>query len=358
VEPQGGVLRLARVAALVLAAGAAGAETPVRVAIEDGAVRASPAPPGAGLRVFVAGPGELPPLLGATQRQGEALVFRPRYPLAPGMRFRVVYRGAPDAPAEEIWLETPAPAPRAPTEVEAIYPSSSRLPENLLKLYLQFSAPMSRGEAWQRLRLIDAGGIPVEHPFLEIAQELWDPRGRRLTVLFDPGRVKRELRPHVEEGSPLREGAEYVLEVDAGWPDAAGRPLAAKAFKRFAVGPADHAPPSMGSWEIEAPAAGTRDALQVRFPEPLDRALLESALGVDAASGQPLPGRIEVSEEERLWRFVPERAWVAGGHALRAASLLEDLAGNSLGRPFEVDVFERVEERVLEVREARRFEVR
>ena len=38
-----------------------------------------------------------------------------------------------------------------------------------------------------------------------------------------------------------------------------------------------------------------------------------------------------------------------GDYTLRAATILEDLAGNSLGRRFEVDVFERVEDRFLKV---------
>jgi hypothetical protein len=42
---------------------------------------------------------------------------------------------------------------------------------------------------------------------------------------------------------------------------------------------------------------------------------------------------------------------------LRAEAILEDLAGNSLGRPFEVDVFERVEDRELKVTESLRFRV-
>ena len=358
-RPSGASRRgLAPAAALVLATSVAGAQTPPRVFLEDGAVRAAPALPGAELQVFVAGPGSPPPLLGATRREGEALVFQPRYPLAPGMRFRVVYRDAPGAAAQETLLETAAAAPRPAAAVEAIFPTADRLPENQLKLYLQFSQPMSRGQAWRRLRLLDASGRPVEHPFLEIEPELWDPEGRRLTVLFDPGRVKRGLRPHLEEGSPLRAGREYALEVDAGWPDASGRPLAAPAGKRFSVGPPDHAPPSLETWEVEAPPAGTRDPLRVRFPEPLDRALLQSALGVDDPTGRPLPGRIEVGEQETLWRFFPARPWSAGAYSLRAATLLEDLAGNSLERPFEVDVFERVEERVLEASEAVRFDVR
>lgn len=345
-------------AALVLATTVAGAGAPPRAELRDGLVRVAPAAPGAVLEVFVADADDPPPLLGETRREGEALVFEPRYPLAPGMRFRAVYRPAPDAPPEVTLLESAAAPPRPPTRVEAIYPTADRLPENLLKLYVQFSGPMSAGQAWQRLRLADGSGTTVAHPFLEIEQELWDPTGSRLTVLFDPGRVKRALRPHAEEGSPLRAGGEYVLEVDAGWPDAAGHPLAEPARKRFRVGPADHEPPSMESWEVSAPAAGTRDPLVVRFPEPLDRALLQSALGVEDPMGRPVAGRIDVAEAETAWRFVPEQPWPAGSHGLRAATVLEDLAGNSLERPFEVDVFDRIEEHALDAAEVRRFRVR
>jgi hypothetical protein len=109
---------------------------------------------------------------------------------------------------------------------------------------------------------------------------------------------------------------------------------------------------------VEAPAAATRDPLRLRFPEPLDRGLLASALHVEDGEGSPVAGRIEVVAQETEWLFLPERPWRAGAYALRAATILEDLAGNSLERPFEVDVFERVEERVLEVSEALRFSVR
>ena len=59
------------------------------------------------------------------------------------------------------------------------------------------------------------------------------------------------------------------------------------------------------------------------------------------------------------WRGVARIAPApkAGGYTLRAATILEDLAGNSLGRPFEVDVFDRVEDRSLNVSESLRFQV-
>ena len=40
-----------------------------------------------------------------------------------------------------------------------------------------------------------------------------------------------------------------------------------------------------------------------------------------------------------IWSFVPEKPWAAGRYSLVIDTTLEDLAGNSIGRPFEVDLF-------------------
>jgi len=347
------------VAALALLAGAALAQgVGPRITLEDGVVRARPAAADATLELFVEGPEGLPPLLGELAREDDALSFTPRFALQAGMRYRAVYRepGAA-APVVATVAVAAAAGSGSATVVERIDPSPEVLPENLLKLYLHFSAPMSRGEAYRRIRLLDARGEAVELPFLEIDQELWDPDGRRLTLLFDPGRVKRELLPHEEVGPPLREGRSYTLVVDRDWKDARGNPLASDASKSFRVGPADHTPPRTREWRVVPPAAGTRDPLRVSFPEPLDRALLERVLEVVDRFGNPLPGEAAVGDGETRWSFTPEAPWPAGDFALRAASILEDLAGNSLGRPFEVDVFERVEDRFLEVSESVRFRV-
>ena len=57
--------------------------------------------------------------------------------------------------------------------------------------------------------------------------ELWDPSQTRLTVLFDPARIKRGLVPNAQLGLPLRAGRRYRLEIDSAWPDAQGVALSA-----------------------------------------------------------------------------------------------------------------------------------
>ncbi|MEX2303871.1 MAG: Ig-like domain-containing protein [Bryobacterales bacterium] len=303
---------------------------------------------------------EVPPLSGAYDLRDATLFFVPRYPLQPGLSYRAVFSGAGGAPGGEGLVETfsiPRTDAGPQTFVEQVYPTANRLPENLLKLYIHFSAPMSRGEAYQRASLLDSTGTRIDFPFLELDQELWDPEGRRLTLLFDPGRVKRDLLPNREVGSPLREGERYVLVVDGGWLDASGRPLRAAFRKSFEVGPPDHETPSEKSWRIEPPKAGTQDPLAVRFPEPMDQALLVRVIDIKTPAGEKLAGSIGVDEQETRWQFRPEEPWKAGDYLIDTATLLEDLAGNSLARPFEVDVFEKVEERVERVSRTLRFTV-
>lgn len=345
------------VALAVLAGAAYAAGDGPRITLRDGVFEARPAAADATLEVFVDGPAGLPPLLGTTRREADALAFEPRFGLQPGMRYRAVYRepGA-RAPITQL-VAVPAAAAGPATRVERIDPTPDVLPENLLKLYLNFSAPMSRGEAYRRIRLLEPGGRQVELPFLEIDQELWDPENRRLTLLFDPGRVKRDLLPHDEVGPPLRAGAAYVLVVDRGWPDARGHALAGEARKAFRVGPPDYTPPRTSDWRLSPPPSGTRAPLVVRFPEPLDRALLERVIEVFEGAGAPVAGDVAIDDGETRWSFTPREPWSAGGYSLRVATVLEDLAGNSLGRPFEVDVFERVEDRALNVTETLNFRI-
>ncbi len=129
---------------------------------------------------------------------------------------------------------------------------------------------MSRGEAYSHIRLLNAAGRAVADPFLELNEELWSGDGRRFTLLFDPGRIKRGLKPREEVGPVLEAGKSYTLVIDRQWPDAHGNPLAGEFRKSFRAGPPDQESPSPRDWKIQAPAAGTRHPLEVSFPEPLD----------------------------------------------------------------------------------------
>ena len=50
-----------------------------------------------------------------------------------------------------------------------------------------------------------------------------------------------------------------------------------------------------------------------------------------------------IESAETRWLFTPRDPWVPGDYELVALAFLEDLAGNRIGRAFEVDNFERTD---------------
>jgi hypothetical protein len=289
------------------------------------------------------------PLLGSYEVEGDVLRFRPRFPLERGLRYRAVFKpgllpnASQQAQAIEAEFTLPRPPASATTHVLQVFPSRVTIPENQLKLYVQFSAPMSRGGIYRRIHLLDDQGRAVVLPFLEINEELWDPSGTRLTLLFDPGRIKTGLKPREEMGPILQAGHSYTLVIDRDWPDAEGNLLREPFRKTYRAGPADVVSPDPAVWTIRAPAPETRDPLLLTFPEPLDRALLARALGIVDPKGRPVPGAETIDAEETAWTFQPAQPWTPGEYRIIIDKDLEDLAGNQIGRLFEVDVFDKIE---------------
>ena len=133
-------------------------------------VEASGLPNPQHLKVF-AGEQRETPMAGSIEKRGALVVFVPRFPLLPGTTYYAISGTASAS------FRLPSPAPSLPTRVLQVYPSASTLPLNLLKFYLHFSAPMSRGDSYQHIRLLKADGTPVDLPFLELAEELWSRLG-------------------------------------------------------------------------------------------------------------------------------------------------------------------------------------
>lgn len=282
------------------------------------------------------------PMLGKYAVDGGAIVFTPRFPLRPGLAYLAVFEPAaipatlfPDAERVEATLELPKPPARPATTVAAVYPSGEALPANLLKFYICFSAPMTRGDSHARVRLVDGDDRDVPDAFLELGDELWDSRGMRLTLLFDPGRVKRGLKPHEDVGAPLVEGRRYALVIDDEWLDAQGRPLAHKFIKTFRVTAPDREQPDPARWRLALPPPGTRQPLSVNFDEPLDHALVEHMLAIRDEAGRNIAGQVAIDGHEMRWQFQPEELWQSGVYKLFIDAATEDRAGNSVGRAFE-----------------------
>ena len=89
-----------------------------------------------------------PAMLGKSRVEGGKLVFEPRFPLTPGVKYRVVVGST----------ETVVGIPKVekkPTTTLAVFPSGDVLPENQLKFYLHFSTPMAQGDVYRHIKLLD-----------------------------------------------------------------------------------------------------------------------------------------------------------------------------------------------------------
>lgn len=281
---------------------------------------------------------DVQPMAGTYRVEDGVLVFEPQFPPEPGVTYRAVLRAGGESVAAEY--TAPARAASEPTTVTQVYPTARRLPENLLKFYVHFSAPMRRGGIYDHIKLLDDAGKEVELPFLEIDEELWDPEMKRLTLFIDPGRIKRGVTPLEEIGPALVAGKHFRLIIAPTWRDAAGTPLGKGFDKAFEVVAPDRDPPDPAAWEVSPPAAGTRDPLVVTFDEPMDHALALRLMSVVGPEGKGVRGVAALAAGERRWTFTPAAPWARGKHAVAVWTTVEDLAGNNIGKPFEVDLSE------------------
>lgn len=222
------------------------------------------------------------------------------------------------------------------THVLAVYAGGGDVPSNLLRMYVEFSAPMEPGSAYPNIHLLGGDGHEVNDAFLELREELWTPDHRRLTLLFDPGRVKRGIRSNDQMGAPIMAGERYRFIIDPAWRDASNRPLGTAFVQELRVAGFDSVMPDPSHWSMSSPSANSRDTLRVDFGEALDHALALRMITVVDSAGTRVPGVAALSAADRGWSFVPASAWRAGAK-LRVEAGLEDLAGNNLVRPFDAD---------------------
>jgi hypothetical protein len=289
-------------------------------------------------------PPALPPMAGRAGIDGDGVWFVPRFGFVPGTSYTVFVEPAspgasPEGTTSATTMVYPGRAPAGRTSVTAIYPSAGAIPYNQLRLYLQFSAAMSEGAAAGHVHLLDdASGHELENALLPMEPELWDRERRRLTILLDPGRLKRGLRPHRLAGYPLQPGGAVRVVVHPDLRDAGGHRLRGQFEHRYQVGPdvREHVTP--GRWHLTPPAPGTRQPVVVDFDRPLDHGLLGWCLTVTTGAGRPLAGSAAAGQEERSWAFIPTSPWVSGLYHLMVDPRLEDLAGNSVARVFDRDL--------------------
>lgn len=276
-----------------------------------------------------------PSMLGRYERRGTELRFTPRFPLSPGAayRARLTVAGA----ATTLEYRVPAPPAKAPPRIVKIYPSADVLPANHLRFYIYFDRPMRGGTGlFRHLAILDAKGKEIEEPWL--VDEIWDEANNCLILFIHPGRIKWGVELRELMGPVLVKDRSYTLVVRGAWTDLDGNRLGKDTLRKFRTTAEDRTRIELGDWKLTAPAAGSRDALTLTFPKSVDYRSLHTGLSVVDAKGQAIAGTIAVGAGEKSWRFTPTQPWRAAPHRVRVSPDLEDVAGNTPTRPFDMDV--------------------
>lgn len=263
--------------------------------------------------------------------ENDYLVFSPYFPFEKGMTY-VVRTKNTDTDNNYAYQSFQVGRKEAVEKagLVSIYPSANKLPENLLRFYLYFNTPMKKGQALKQIQLIDAEGNIDNHAFMEFKQELWSPDGKRLTILFDPGRIKRGVSTNMELGPALLEGNKYQLTIIGAWQDVHGQELSVATTKEFVVVKAYRQNIKVNELEINKPKANSDDTLSIYFDRVIDHALVQSMIRIEDEENNLVEGHWETLEQEQIIQFIPEKTWQSGTYRIIMDSRLEDVAGNNL----------------------------
>jgi len=296
------------------------------------------------LRVTVAESGhpddDLPDISGDYHILSDGVRFIPHFAFGSGILFHAIldlgalgWPGLTEVRSREFSF--PRETAVMETKVGCVFPSGDVLPENLLRFYLCFSNPMQRGRSRDNIEILSADGRSAPDVLFQAPIELWDSSMTCLTVLLDPGRLKRGVGPNRALGPPLQASERYTLAISRGMIDMYGRRLCESFRKSFSVSEAIREAIAIEAWKIAPPTMGSVEPLALRFPNPLDWAQLWHGISVASDAGQPIAGRIGIDSGETRWRFTPDEPWQAGTYSVRVAQDLEDICGNTPCRLFD-----------------------
>ena len=263
------------------------------------------------------------------------------FPLDPGRQYHVTF-APPGAAPLTATVGLPATHTTPTTVVAQVFPSGEVIPENQLRLYIHFSAPMGMKGGLDYVHLLDEQGKEVIDPFLPLDAEFWNDDRTRYTVFFDPGRQKRGIPVDRRDG-PIADRRQVLHAGRRQGVARRQRPTAEGNLQAHVQGrPARRAAArSHGVADPGAAVRHARAAASSRFPSRSIMACCCARSACRAPTARAIGGDISVGTGELTWSFTPREFWKAGTHHLVAFGMLEDLAGNRIGRAFEVDQFDR-----------------
>lgn len=273
------------------------------------------------------------PILGNFSEKGSHVLFTPVVPLSNGQEYVIAQKGK-QITSFRVDVNFADGAP----ELLVIHPKSDTVPQNILKMYFEFSKPMQHvGNPLDFITVFDKMDNTEILPFLDLEAELWNDNHTILTLWFDPGRIKTDLIPNKVKGLPLKQNYSYTINIDKSWNSADGIPLAESYSKTIHVVGKDTKSPDPMNWIIDVPKRGTKGPLKINFDENLDPILALESIKL-LIEDIELSGSLKLSSSGNGILFSPNDFWKAGNYQILINPILEDLAGNNLKDLFDSDI--------------------
>jgi len=259
---------------------------------------------------------------------GNTLHFLPDFPFEEGIGYRINYFG------NDTLFVIPKTA-REAAVVNTIYPTTNQIPENLLRFYIYFSAPMRDGNFLDHIHLFDEKGKDLKGIFFDNQYELWNEDFTRLTILVDPGRVKTGLQANEQLGRAFQVGKQYKLVIDKSWKTISGQTLAENYAKEFYGVEADLATPDKEHWKLMIPEANTKKPMVIHFGKSIDHVSAYQFIKIIKQSQSVIAGKLKLEENESIMLFYPLEKWESGEYQIMINSRFEDIVGNNLNGLFD-----------------------
>lgn len=258
------------------------------------------------------------------------LIFKPYFPFENGLPYVVKLISVNSDEVFYIPFQIGKKEKVKQAKVLSIYPTANLLPENLLRFYFYFQTPMKQEEALKHIKLIDEEGNVDEHAFMKFKEELWSSDGKRFTLLFDPGRIKRGVSTNMVQGSSLEKGKRYHLSISGEWQDVYGQNLPKHTMKEIRVVAPYRKKISIGEWAVSEPRFDSFDNMIIDFDRIIDHALIQSMIQLRDDAKNLVEGYWESLDNEQQVQFIPQNKWGRGSYKIEFDTRMEDVSGNNL----------------------------
>lgn len=266
-------------------------------------------------------------IVGSFVAKTNSMIFIPRFPFLQGKTYIIKTNDY----QKEFFVPKSV---KSKPEVTEIYPTKNTIPENILRMYIQFSNPMKTTGTLKNIKLYDSKGAEVKGAIFNNVYELWNESQTQLTIIFDPSRVKTGLKINKNMGRALQAGENYKIVV-SNLEDIYGQRLMNSYTKHFYVTEEDTQSPNHELWKLTPPKANTDESLNIYFKESIDIMSLQNRLFVFTSHNDRIDGKIEFNNNEKSWKFIPNQNWIKGDYTLKINSRLSDPSGNNLNGLFD-----------------------